>query len=211
MDDSNEFVGIDQPLKLIIPTGIDISSYTDISVKIKNINSTVITIFSPPDVEMDSTDHTIVNAYIDGGFLEEGRYIGQVFVYFTDPVNPYPGRPFVFTVSDELIITLLERVKSEAYIGITHNNHDSAIQTIVDGIILSAIDYMDDEDITQESEIPEGIIHRLLKQVAYEYRRRKDSGLSSVVYPDGSVSKFSIDEWLPDVKDALNRHKVYTL
>ena len=59
----------------------------------------------------------------------------------------------------------------------------------------------DDEDM------PRGLRNKLLKQVAYEFRRRNDPGLSAVTAPDGTVSKFSIVEWLPDVEAVLQRHR----
>jgi hypothetical protein len=56
--------------------------------------------------------------------------------------------------------------------------------------------------------IPPNLKQRgLVKQIAYEFRRRKDIGLSSVTYPDGSISKFSITEWLPDVLSVLGKFK----
>lgn len=47
----------------------------------------------------------------------------------------------------------------------------------------------------------------LVKQVVYAFRRRKDIGLSSIRFPDGSMDKFSMDEFLPEVKSVLDRYR----
>lgn len=58
-----------------------------------------------------------------------------------------------------------------------------------------------------EDDYPTSLRRKLIKQMAHEFRRRKDSGLSSLSHPDGSVQKFSIDKWLSDVKAELDRRK----
>lgn len=58
-----------------------------------------------------------------------------------------------------------------------------------------------------EDSIPNPLRSKLIKQMGYEFRRRKDPGLSSVSYPNGGVSKYSIDEWLNDVKAVLDKYK----
>lgn len=59
----------------------------------------------------------------------------------------------------------------------------------------------------KEDDLPAALRSKLLKQIIYEYRRRRDPGLSSVTFPDGNVQKFQIGEWLPDVEAHLERRR----
>jgi len=48
----------------------------------------------------------------------------------------------------------------------------------------------------------------LLKQISYRFRRRKDLGLSTVTYPDGSISKMAdIKQFLLEVQAVLDKFK----
>ena len=74
--------------------------------------------------------------------------------------------------------------------------------------------YTDDKGIIKviyvggynEGEIPEDLEMAIRLQVAYNVRRRKDLGLSSVSFPDGSIQKINNEEFLPEVVSVLDRY-----
>jgi hypothetical protein len=43
--------------------------------------------------------------------------------------------------------------------------------------------------------------------VAYEYRRRNDPGLQAVAFPDGSIQKMDVGEFLSGVRNTLLRYR----
>ena len=45
-------------------------------------------------------------------------------------------------------------------------------------------------------------------QVAYDFQRRKDIGLESISFPDGSIQKVNSGEFLPSVKAVLDRYRM---
>jgi hypothetical protein len=59
----------------------------------------------------------------------------------------------------------------------------------------------------QEANVPKDLQFAVIKQSAYEFRRRKDMGIKAVGMPDGSLEKMEIDEWLPDVLKVLNGYR----
>jgi hypothetical protein len=45
-------------------------------------------------------------------------------------------------------------------------------------------------------------------QVAYDFKRRKDIGLESISFPDGSIQKVNSGEFLPSVKSVIDRYRI---
>jgi len=55
--------------------------------------------------------------------------------------------------------------------------------------------------------IPEDLQQAVCTQVAYEYRRRNDPGLQAVAFPDGSMQKMDVGEFLSAMKNTLLRYR----
>lgn len=102
--------------------------------------------------------------------------------------------------------TTLSKVKSAQYTNLpSDSSFDVELETLIEDISQRAEAHLDHAvpyaDIT---EVPKSINDAIAKQVAYEFRRRKDTGLSSVSFPDGSVNKFDTGEWIKGVEQTLN-------
>jgi len=105
----------------------------------------------------------------------------------------------------------LTLMKSKGYLNIPDTKQDADIQVYINGVIASAIDMLDDDDIISAATLPSVLQFHLCKQINFDYRRKADPGLASTSFPDGSVNKFEVDEWLPSVKKVLDRHRHFTL
>lgn len=90
----------------------------------------------------------------------------------------------------------------EVYLDKKDSTEDTKIQSVIDQVESNAREYVDGTAII---DFPPGALDKLKKQIAYEFTRRHDIGLTSRSAPDGSVSKFEVDEWLPDVRQSLDR------
>lgn len=78
------------------------------------------------------------------------------------------------------------------------------LQALIAGVTDQMIDYVGAGNIDPANPPPR-LVRACEKQCAYEFNRRKDLGLGGVAFKDGNVSKWQIDEWLKDVKTAMDR------
>jgi hypothetical protein len=90
-------------------------------------------------------------------------------------------------------------------------DQDAVLTALMSDVVARAIDYLDSDSYSEESELTSVIESAIMKQVAYEFNRRRDLGLTSVTAPDGTQSRFANDDWLPDVKATLDRYANYTI
>jgi len=100
-------------------------------------------------------------------------------------------------------------VKEQFLTDMTRTDHDTLLENLIIDVVARAVAYIDDTDVTGQSTLHASLQRPLAKQVSYEYRQRTSPGLQSVTFPDGSVNKFSDDEWITDVKAALDRSRYF--
>jgi hypothetical protein len=94
---------------------------------------------------------------------------------------------------------------------VADTDFDASLTIIIADMLEQAIDYIDDDDIVDAGDLDSRLKRPLMKQCAYEFKRRKDLGLMSVSFPDGSVQKKDFGEWLPEVEAALNRYRIFSI
>ena len=100
---------------------------------------------------------------------------------------------------------------------ITSTTVDGFLTVLIDEVTASIIAKIDDSTnfpaTMALSDVPLDLQNACAKQVAFEYRRRKDMGLTSVTYHSGGVTKESQShkELLPAVADVVYRYKKYAL
>ncbi|MDD5348241.1 MAG: hypothetical protein PHT59_06490 [Candidatus Omnitrophica bacterium] len=112
-------------------------------------------------------------------------------------------------MADEMWTTLAI-LKSEEYIGITDTTCDAPITQLIKDVTAQMIDYLDNDGI--DADDPPVLLERACAlQAAYEWKRRKDKGISATTYPDGTTTKITVDEWLPDVKEIMLRNMEYAI
>jgi len=104
----------------------------------------------------------------------------------------------------------LTTLKTKQYCDQSSTDFDTVLTLLGQQITEQMIDFLDNEDEVDADNPPLSLKRACLMQVTYEFRRRKDLGLSSTTYTDGTVNKFQIDEFLPAVEKILQRHKFFS-
>lgn len=106
----------------------------------------------------------------------------------------------------------LSNLKSVSFLNIPTKDTDVALQSIMDGILDQVLNFMENSDITVDTinQFPD-VCRALLKQCAFEWKRRDSLGLASVSFPDGSINRYDIDEFLPETEKIFDRWRVLAL
>uniref|UniRef100_A0A6M3L958 Putative head-tail connector n=1 Tax=viral metagenome TaxID=1070528 RepID=A0A6M3L958_9ZZZZ len=104
-------------------------------------------------------------------------------------------------------LVTLAKVKSAAYLNISADTYDTELQTLIDDVSNAASSYLDlDTDYTQAT-CPASLSDALCLQISFRWRHRETPGQQSHQYEDGSADKFGIDEFIPGVKNVLDRYR----
>lgn len=107
------------------------------------------------------------------------------------------------------VAEILTLVKSKGFLNITDATYDTELTGFIEQIIIQAGNYIgetiviDDEDLAFDRAIA--------KQVTYEWRNKRDLGVSSVTAPDGTKTKYELDEWLPAVLAVLDNRMAWAI
>jgi hypothetical protein len=106
----------------------------------------------------------------------------------------------------------LTNLKGKAFLNLDTKDADTALQSIMDDVLAQAVGYMENEGITTSTvDTYPDVCRALLKQCAFEWKRRNELGLASVTFPDGSINRYDIGEWLPEVEKIVDRYRVLTI
>lgn len=103
-------------------------------------------------------------------------------------------------------------LKSVSFLNIPTKDTDVALQAIMDDILDQVLNFMENPDITTTTinQFPD-VCRALLKQCAFEWKRRDSLGLASISFPDGSINRYDIDEFIPEAEKIFDRWRVITL
>jgi len=102
-------------------------------------------------------------------------------------------------------------LKSKMYADISVSTYDTLLSDLGQQITDRMLSFMNSPTwFSATSPAPE-LVRAALMQANYEWRRRNDPGLNSVQYHDGSIQKYTTEEFLPEVKAVLERNRNYQL
>jgi hypothetical protein len=100
-------------------------------------------------------------------------------------------------------------LKSKQYLDLSKIDFDTAIDQLILDVTAQAIDYICSDDITVATDFDSATERALCKQIAFEFKRRNDIGVSSVTAPDGSITRQQDEEWLTEVRAVLDRKRIF--
>ena len=106
----------------------------------------------------------------------------------------------------------LSDLKGSMYLNLTEIDslRDAALVKLGQMITDEMINYLDNDAIDPSA--PRLSLQRAcLEQCCYEYKQRATPGLSSVQMQDGSIHKYSDDQWLKNVKKILDQNRSFAL
>jgi hypothetical protein len=102
-------------------------------------------------------------------------------------------------------------LKSKLYADISGTGYDTLLETMGEQITDRMLSYLNRPTWIDEDTPPLEFIRAALMQANFEWRQRQSPGLTSVTFKDGNISKYTTEEWLPEVRSVLDRNRNYTL
>ena len=104
-------------------------------------------------------------------------------------------------------LVTLAKVKSASYLDISATTYDVEMQLLIDDVSGAVNTYMDrDTDYTIDT-VTAGVSDAVCQEVAFRWRHRTTPGQIRHDYEGGSSDKFTVDEFIPSVKQVLDRHR----
>jgi len=190
----------DQPYELILENGQAM------------VGATVAITYIKPDATKGSfaatIDGTELKYDVTGAENDvAGFWHFQASVLYLGDATATPGTTASKQILDAYTWDMLTMLKSESFLdkSVTSDDDDLTIMLVM--MIDRVRAYCDDEDLDYTKI---SLQNAIVKQCTYEWRRKKDLGLSSVTFPDGSINKFSEGEYLPEVLSVIDRYRIFT-
>jgi len=194
---------VDQPYRLILDVGQTM------------VGATTKIAYQKPDGTTGEWDGTVDNVtdttvYKDVSATENdasGWWHFQSYILFHGATAYARGKTVAKQIIAAFTYEMLNVLKSELGLKKSDASDDEILTYLLQAVVDQATEYC---DVTTLDTSNLSIMRALVKQATYEWNRKRDLGISQVQYPDGSVTKFSVGEWLPEVKAIIDRQRTFT-